>query len=937
MGSGGLLCCIIAFALLCFASTITGSEVNTRPEELWLEKQLNSELDPDLVKRLWVHCEVELINVKNIVEELELDATEDKSGFDSEVISKSDLAKEVVQQASILRNPEVKQTLLQCLRRNDFLVSGEDAQSEHWYSKYLELVYTPNDSPRRRQLLQGSSPSPDLSPAPPPAPPPSHTAVSVRPQVPDSPEETDGSNGESSSGESSANVEANKEDSNNRTIIIAVVVTAVVTFSFASLLFYCFRKSLTGSTRKDDRPLLSLSLQDYSVASANRPFSSFGNSINKENFDQSSRYSVENQKISTSLDGNIFRPSNVENKQSFGAIAGGAKILAEDDELPSLKPPPGRLGPAPGLPPLKPPPGRTDLLPPAPRPPMPPAPPPPPTPPAPPRPMHPAPPPPPPLATKGTPTPPPPPVPPPSRGPNSAGPRPPPPGPPPPGPPPPPIPSGIAGPRAPPPPKSGLPRPPPFGAKPLRPLGQSGPAEEPGTPKTKLKPFFWDKVLASGNQSMVWHQIKAGSFQFNEEMIETLFGYAPPEASKINSKVPSPPPPAQYIQIVDCKKGQNLSILLRALNVTTEEVTDALEEGNELPPEFVQTILKMAPTTEEELKLRLYNGDLSRLGPADRFLKKLVDLPFSFKRMESLLFMCTFEEDASMVKESFTTLEAACTELRKSRLFLKLLEAVLKTGNRMNVGTFRGGAQAFKLDTLLKLSDVKGTDGKTTLLHFVVQEIIRSEGVRAARIARESRGISSSEDLTQHSEDHLRSLGLEVVSGLGGELQNVKKAAVLDFDSVAGTVSKLGHERIKARNFLNSEMRTVDPENGFHQALRSFVQNTEEDVMTLLDEEKRIMALVKSTADYFHGNSGKDEGLRLFIVVRDFLVILDKACKEVKALPRQPSKTENKEAAASSAKPSSEPPRQNNDLRQRLFPAIKDRRVEHSSSDEDSS
>lgn len=65
----------------------------------------------------------------------------------------------------------------------------------------------------------------------------------------------------------------------------------------------------------------------------------------------------------------------------------------------------------------------------------------------------------------------------------------------------------------------------------------------------------------------------------------------------------------------------------------------------------------MAPTTDEELKLRLYNGDLSRLGPAERFLKVLVDIPFAFKRLESLLFMCSFEEEASMAKESFATLE----------------------------------------------------------------------------------------------------------------------------------------------------------------------------------------------------------------------------------------------------------------------------------------
>lgn len=34
-----------------------------------------------------------------------------------------------------------------------------------------------------------------------------------------------------------------------------------------------------------------------------------------------------------------------------------------------------------------------------------------------------------------------------------------------------------------------------------------------GAPKTKLKPFFWDKVLASPDQAMVWHEIHDGSFQ----------------------------------------------------------------------------------------------------------------------------------------------------------------------------------------------------------------------------------------------------------------------------------------------------------------------------------------------------------------------------------------------------------------------------------------
>jgi hypothetical protein len=50
--------------------------------------------------------------------------------------------------------------------------------------------------------------------------------------------------------------------------------------------------------------------------------------------------------------------------------------------------------------------------------------------------------------------------------------------------------------------------------------------------------------------------------------------------------------------------------------------------------------------------------------------------------------------------------KAASEELNYSRLFLKLLEAVLRTGNRMNVGTNRGDAKAFRLDTLLKPVDI---------------------------------------------------------------------------------------------------------------------------------------------------------------------------------------------------------------------------------------
>jgi len=73
-------------------------------------------------------------------------------------------------------------------------------------------------------------------------------------------------------------------------------------------------------------------------------------------------------------------------------------------------------------------------------------------------------------------------------------------------------------------------------------------------------------------------------------MIESLFGYAHADKDKNGPKKDSMFQDAskQYVQIIDQKKAQNLAILLKALNVTTEEVCDALKEGDLLFPSIYQ-------------------------------------------------------------------------------------------------------------------------------------------------------------------------------------------------------------------------------------------------------------------------------------------------------------------------------------------------------------
>ncbi|XP_008805689.3 formin-like protein 8 [Phoenix dactylifera] len=397
-----------------------------------------------------------------------------------------------------------------------------------------------------------------------------------------------------------------------------------------------------------------------------------------------------------------------------------------------------------------------------------------------------------------------------------------------------------------------------------------------GDAKPKLKPLHWDRVTASSDQPVIWDQLKSSSFRLNEDMIEALFvNNATNLVPKDSNRRLVLPPFKQENRVLDPKKSQNIAILLRALNVMQEEVSEALLDGNPecLGAELLETLVKMTPTKEEELKLRHYNGDISKLGSAERFLKAVLDIPFAFQRVDAMLYRANFEIEINYLRKYFETLEAACEDLRSSRLFLKLLEAVLRTGNWMNVGTKRGEAKTFKLDTLLKLADVKGTDGKKTLLHFVVQEIIRSEG---------SGSEPTAEDLPKNArEEQFKKQGLKVVAGLSNELGNVKKAAGMDSDVLSSYVSKLEMGLAKIRSVLQLERWCTQGK--FFEAMKVFLKEAEGEIERVKAEEKQALGLVKEITDYFHGDAAKEEAhpLRIFTVVRDFLSILDNVCKDV--------------------------------------------------------
>jgi hypothetical protein len=176
----------------------------------------------------------------------------------------------------------------------------------------------------------------------------------------------------------------------------------------------------------------------------------------------------------------------------------------------------------------------------------------------------------------------------------------------------------------------------------------------------------------------------------------------------------------------------------------------------------------------------------------------------------------------------------------------------------------------------------------------------------------------------QEDDEYYSNLGLKIVSGLSSELVNAKNIAALDADALSASVLNLRNELLKAKEFLNSDMTTIEEKSGFHHSLVSFVEHAENETNFLFKEEKRLRSLVKKTIRYFHGNDAKDDGFGLFVIVRDFLVMLDKACKEVGASQKK---------AASKSLSSCNPASQVNP-QEKQFPPVLDHRSDSSDSND---
>lgn len=442
-------------------------------------------------------------------------------------------------------------------------------------------------------------------------------------------------------------------------------------------------------------------------------------------------------------------------------------------------------------------------------------------------------------------------------------------------PPPPPLPA-VLPPLAPPlppplpPPSSKVPPPPCLAPPPTKGLTRVTPTKH---QQLRLKQLHWDKIQRAGEHT-VWEALRsrAKSPTFNRSELETLF--------RVLDNTPHQKPTAahskQWVQLVDSGRAQLVAIRLAGVHLSHQQIYDALRsmDPSALNQDQLQALSKAVPTQQEVQDIQLYlagkhpryPGDShpGRLGVVEQFFQTVHRLPRMSQRIQLLLCMANFPQQSSTLRTQLDMLQGAANDLMTCQDFQMLLEGVLAVGNHLNTGTHRGRAAGFRLDTLLKLADVKGSDKKTSLLQFVVREVL-------ARCP--------------------------TITELPRQLQKVQQAAKIQVDSLSGIMCELETNlllvdeeiqmlREEDTNWGSASPQCEDLADGTcsHDALKEFATQSRVVVEELAGKLAVCMDELRELSNFFGEPQAAREPTHILTVVASFLPMLAKALAELPSM-----------------------------------------------------
>uniref|UniRef100_A0A9J8BCH8 Formin-like 1 n=1 Tax=Cyprinus carpio carpio TaxID=630221 RepID=A0A9J8BCH8_CYPCA len=189
-----------------------------------------------------------------------------------------------------------------------------------------------------------------------------------------------------------------------------------------------------------------------------------------------------------------------------------------------------------------------------------------------------------------------------------------------------------------------------------------------------------------------------------EELFKTKAQSAPVNVGTLKVKVAHKT--SSKITLLEPNRAKNLAITLRKGGMSTAQICTAIQTYNLdlLKSDFLELLERFIPSDYELRLIENYEREgraLLELSEEDRFMVAFSKIQHLPQRISTLTFMGNFSESIQL--------------LRPVSIYVRRIESIFIEK--------RGSAYGFRLQSLDLLLDMKSTDRKLTLLHFIVSII----------------------------------------------------------------------------------------------------------------------------------------------------------------------------------------------------------------------
>eukprot|EP00339_Tiarina_fusa_P000898 CAMPEP_0117015036 /NCGR_PEP_ID=MMETSP0472-20121206/12086_1 /TAXON_ID=693140 ORGANISM="Tiarina fusus, Strain LIS" /NCGR_SAMPLE_ID=MMETSP0472 /ASSEMBLY_ACC=CAM_ASM_000603 /LENGTH=981 /DNA_ID=CAMNT_0004718743 /DNA_START=178 /DNA_END=3124 /DNA_ORIENTATION=+ len=426
------------------------------------------------------------------------------------------------------------------------------------------------------------------------------------------------------------------------------------------------------------------------------------------------------------------------------------------------------------------------------------------------------------------------------------------------------------GPPGPPPPPGG----PPGGPPPLPGGGPGGPPPLPGAaprimgrpkkkqvkPSTKMKGLAWAKIEDRKIDNTIWDKkIDDDSVLKNDldlKELEAIFCAAQPKSDIPEGDAPGDggnsagaSKKKQVVTLLDPKRSNNVSIMLsRFGKMTFADIRKAIMDLNEevLPIENTAALKQLTPEPEEIEQIKEYTGDVELLGKAEKFFLEMIKIKALRPRLNALHSKQGFNNKMEVARTAVLVMLDAVKEIKQTTKLPRMLELVLAIGNFLNGGTFRGGAYGFKLETLVKITEVRAADNKTNMLNYLAQYCEGKEKFK---------DLLSIQDDFPHIEDACR----ESIPQAQSDLNKLKG----ELAQVEGAIKSAPDQ----------------PGDRFVEIMTAFHTKANKTLTETLELHQKLETDFKELLAYF-GEAPATDSQTLFNNINSFLIAFDKAQKD---------------------------------------------------------